>query len=85
MDRPKQGGRVKGTPNKVTASVKQALTEAFERKGGVPSLLKWAEDEPTAFYQLWGRLAPAEVHATHTGALEVVVRVAKEGRRVTRS
>ncbi len=65
------GGRPKGRLNKTTVSVKDALLEAFEKKGGVPALLKWAKDDPTAFYALWGRLAPREVNAQISGALTV--------------
>lgn len=54
-------GRKKGSLNKSTASVKQALTDAFEQRGGVAALLKWAKDEPTEFYKLWGKLVPHEV------------------------
>lgn len=57
--------RHKGVPNKVTKSVKEAITEAFEKRGGVKALLKWADTNPDAFYaHLWGRLAPREVQAT---------------------
>lgn len=57
----KTGGRRKGSVNKTTASVKQALTEAFTQKGGVPALLKWAKANETEFYKLWGRLVPVDV------------------------
>lgn len=59
----KTGGRQRGSQNRVTLSVKQALLQAFEEKGGVPALLDWAEKEPGQFYNLWGRLAPREVNA----------------------
>lgn len=83
----KTGGRQKGSINKTTASVKAALLEAFEQKGGVPSLLDWAQENPTEFYRLWGRLAPAEVQmgGADGGPLTVTVRVQHEGRRVTAS
>jgi hypothetical protein len=69
-------GRKKGVPNKTTASVKAALTEAFEKRGGVAALVKWANDEPTEFYKIWGRLAPTEVQADVKGGL--VIRVVRE-------
>ncbi len=64
---PKLGGRKKGTPNKITASVKAALTEAFEQRGGVSALIKWAATNETAFYQLWCKMLPAEVDVTSNG------------------
>lgn len=54
-------GRVKGVPNKATANVKAALTEAFDELGGVTALMAWAKKSPTEFYKLWGRMMPLEV------------------------
>jgi len=67
MARVKAGGRTKGTPNKTTASVKAALEEAFERMGGVDSLITWARSEPTEFYKLYAKLLPAEMNIKHSG------------------
>lgn len=69
-------GRPKGSLNKTTASIKAALLEAFDQRGGVPALLAWAEDEPTEFYKLVGRLVPTEVQADVKGGL--VIRVVRE-------
>lgn len=69
-------GRPKGSVNKTTASVKAALLEAFEQRGGVPALVAWANEQPGEFYKLWGRLAPADVTADVTGGL--VIRVVRE-------
>jgi|GEM_PF-2210517 len=44
----------------MTATVKQALLEAFELLGGVPALVEWGEKHPTQFYALWGKLLPRE-------------------------
>lgn len=59
----------KGSPNRVTASIKQAFKEAFDQRGGVSALLTWADENPTAFYQVVGRLIPTEVN----GSMEHVV------------
>lgn len=64
----KTGGRQKGTPNKSTAAVKTALSEAFDMLGGVESLVEWGRDEPAEFYKLWVKMLPQEVKAEHTGA-----------------
>ena len=64
----KTGGRTKGTPNKTTASVKNALIEAFEELGGVEALADWGRAEPGEFYKLWVKIMPTEVKAEHTGA-----------------
>lgn len=56
-------GRVKGVPNKTTASAKAALTEAFDKLGGVPALVKWGQAKPSDFYGIWSKLIPAEIKA----------------------
>lgn len=71
-------GRKKGVPNKITASVKQALTEAFERLGGVPALVSWGERNPDGFYGLWGRLAPREVEMSGPEGAALVIKVVRE-------
>ena len=55
------GGRTKGTPNKVTASMREAWREAFDRLGGVDSLVAWGQAEPTEFYRLVTKLIPQDV------------------------
>ena len=65
---PKVGGRKKGSKNKVTASVKEALTQAFERMGGVESLIAWAQAEPTEFFRIWSKMLPQEVNNQISGA-----------------
>ncbi len=50
---PKLGGRQKGTPNKVTTAAKDAIAQAFDRVGGVDSLVEWVEasdDNRKVFY-----------------------------------
>ncbi len=58
----KLGGRPKGGQNQVTKSARDAFVLAFEGLGGVPSLLRWAQDEKntTEFYRLFARLIPTE-------------------------
>lgn len=74
----KTGGRKKGTPNKVTASVRAALTQAFDQRGGVASLVKWAKANETEFYKLWGRLVPVEVSGEGGGAVTLTLKVVHE-------
>ena len=66
---PKTGGRVKGTPNKNTASCKEALQLAFEGIGGVPALTEWGRQDENRgeFYRIWSRIIPQEIQ--HTGEL----------------
>lgn len=56
----KTGGRKKGTPNKLTRSVKLALDDAFTKIGGVSALVMWGKENPTEFYKLWAKILPVE-------------------------
>lgn len=67
----KTGGRKKGSPNKTTTAVKEALLDAFERLGGIDSLLHWARSNNTEFYKLWARILPQEINANMSGSLKV--------------
>jgi hypothetical protein len=60
----KTGGRVKGTPNRVTATVKEALQAAFDEVGGKDYLVRMATQEPRAFCALIGKVIPQDINAT---------------------
>lgn len=60
LGKPKTGGRKKGSLNKATIGVKDALTQAFENLGGVASLVAWGEENKTEFYKLWSKLIPVQ-------------------------
>ena len=70
-------GRPKGVPNKATASVKAALEEAFEKRGGVAALVKWANEEPAEFYKIWGKMLPAKIEGAADGGA-ILIRVVRE-------
>lgn len=63
----RRGGRSKGTPNKNTVAVKEALEAAFQGIGGVPKLQEWAEEQPGEFYRLWVKTLPQQIRAEHSG------------------
>ena len=57
----KTGGRQKGTPNKTTAALKDAILEAVEGAlpGGKVGYLKWlAKNNSSAFASLLGKVLP---------------------------
>ena len=62
---PKTGGRLKGTPNKVTALAKDAIAVAAERLGGIDRLVEWARADPANERVFWGtiytKLLPLQV------------------------
>ena len=67
----KTGGRQRGTPNRVTASIKSALTEAFDGLGGIPALVEWGKTNPTPFYLCWSRLAPKDAPEGGSGLVHI--------------
>ena len=79
MTEPNPGSRGRGRPpgsrNKVTASVKAALEDAFEGIGGVENLMEWARANPGEFFKLWAKLLPVDLRAelNHSGSITIVV------------
>ena len=71
-------GRKSGVGNKTTQSVKEAITLAFEKRGGVTKLIAWADDNETEFYKLWGRLIPTDVKVSGEVNIANVVQAARE-------
>jgi hypothetical protein len=47
----RRGGRQKGTPNKITRTVRQNTLEAFERLGGINGFVEWAGKNRAEFYR----------------------------------
>lgn len=73
-------GRPKGSPNKVHASMKQAIADAFEQLGGTDRMVQWAMEDPkhlTEFYKLAARLIPVEtnVSGANGGPIQTVLEV----------
>lgn len=60
-------GRPKGVPNKLTTQVKEAILEAFDKAGGVDYLARQADENPTAFMTLLGKIVPNEMKAEISG------------------
>lgn len=73
-------GRQKGTPNKVTTSIKQAFKDAFDLKGGVPALLTWAQqpENETEFYKLVTKLIPTEIATDPQNPITIVTRIERK-------
>lgn len=61
------GGRQKGTPNKVTQSLREAVQIAFDRVGGVEYLIRLAQDDPKTFVPLLAKTMPSEPKAQSEG------------------
>lgn len=74
-------GRRKGSQNKVTALLKDAIVMAAEAEGrdgcgkdGVVGYCRFlAKDEPKAFATLLGKVLPIQVSGDDGGAIKVVI------------
>lgn len=89
VDRPKLGldrsktGRAKGTPNKSTALLKEAILKAaeavgedMEGKGKLIGYCKFlAKSEPKAFAGLLGKVLPMQVTGADGAALKAEVQI----------
>ena len=67
------GGRKKGTPNKVTGELRQMIRTALDEAGGVKYLVTVAQENPTAFCSLLGRILPQELVSGDGDAIRVVI------------
>jgi hypothetical protein len=70
--RAKTGGRQKGTPNKATAVLKDAILKAAAEAGGgdlVAYLKKQAIDNPGPFMALLGKVLPLQVSGEEGGPI----------------
>jgi hypothetical protein len=54
-------GRQKGTPNALTASIKDAIHNAFEELGGMSYLVHVGRNDPRTFCALLGKLLPTKL------------------------
>ena len=54
-------GRAKGTPNALTASIKDAIQNAFEELGGTSYLVHVGRTDPRTFCALLSRLLPTKL------------------------
>jgi hypothetical protein len=74
--KPKTGGRVAGSINKLTKTVKERVLEVFNELQDDPTanMLSWAKEEPTEFYKIAAKLIPADINAKVEGKIiEVIV------------
>ena len=78
---PKTGGRQKGVPNKTTAAVKDMVLTALGNVGGVKYLEKQADENPTAFLTLVGKVIPLQVAGDPENPLKTVHEIVLRGVR----
>lgn len=69
-------GRKKGTPNKFTRDLKEAIIQAANKAnaGGLEAyLIEVAKNDPRTFVQLLGKILPLQLEASGTVTLEALV------------
>jgi hypothetical protein len=71
----KTGGRVKGTPNKVTGDIKAMIRNALSDVGGVEYLKTQALDNPTAFLGLIKSIVPRDVNIGGQEDNELIIKI----------
>lgn len=71
--RRKTGGRVRGTPNKLTATFREAVQIVYDRLGGHRAFFQWATENQTDFYRIAARLIPVEMRTEDTQKVVVIV------------
>ena len=73
----KTGGRKKGTPNKVTGVLKDAILRAAELAGGQEGTIGYLRTQaavnPGPFMSLLGKVLPTEVTGPEGGPLRVEI------------
>jgi hypothetical protein len=60
----KTGGRTKGTPNQMTRALRDMILGALDDAGGQQYLARQAEQNPTAFMTLLGKVLPTQLAGT---------------------
>lgn len=73
----KTGGRQKGTPNRLTQSVKAAIEQVAEGLGGPERMLDWVKESPEnerIFWQtIYPKLLPLQLTGDPESPLHVVM------------
>ncbi len=72
-------GRPKGSENKLTRAVKDAVHEAFDELGGVEYLKHVGREDHKTFCALLGRVIPTQVNAELRGDVQVVFKTIIDG------
>jgi hypothetical protein len=70
-------GRPKGAANKNTKALKDMILTALGDAGGIDYLVKQADENPTAFMTLVGKVLPLDVNNNHNG--QIVAQVVFKG------
>lgn len=67
-----RGGRPRGSANRTTAGLREAVMEALDRAGGVEYLERLANDDPKIFASLLLRLLPPPPPEDGCGTVKLI-------------
>jgi hypothetical protein len=76
----RRGGRAKGTPNKLTRDIREAIEQALWKAGGRDYLVRVAKRRPDVFLALVGKILPSEVKMSVLAAYQALPSVPVEMR-----
>lgn len=68
----RRGGRQKGTTNKLTKALKDMILGALDKAGGEDYLLAQAQENPTAFLALIGKVLPTTLEGKVNGSVTII-------------
>ena len=75
----KTGGRVKGTPNKLSTGAKEVIAQVAKNIGGVSRMTQWVREDPLNERAFWSsiypKLLPLQVGGDKDNPLTVITRV----------
>src|SRR3954451_17146322 len=71
----KTGGRVAGTPNKLSKALKEMILGALDDAGGQAYLMRQAEEIPTAFMTLLGKVLPTTLAGDSHNPINSIARI----------
>lgn len=65
--KPPDSGRKKGTPNKITLTVKEQIELCYVKIGGDKRFAEWADANPDLFYvHIYPKIIPKDINVTGT-------------------
>lgn len=66
-------GRPKGSTNKITRDIREAVLQSFEIVGGAQYLAEQARSNPTAYLSLVGKVLPLQVQGDLAGKMTLQI------------
>lgn len=69
-----KGGSRKGKPNKATAAIKEIIEGALQDAGGQAYLARQAEENPSAFMGLLGKILPKDINVGGQDGNPVIIK-----------